>query len=207
METGERSRTFLVGASVVGTPSLSHGRTPVMAFGQTAINPDVTDLYFEEIKDKTHYLSSNGQWEPLGSIEESIKVKGQPDYNLKIKYTRNGVLIPPDFVDGTARDIMPWISGDLLTSDVFNHQYRALSLANIYDPITVDRFENESKDFDFSLSFEGTTLKKSSTAQDIVDEVIRKLKVPTNTVIAIARTGEIAYITTGKFPVRNFKVG
>lgn len=41
----------------------------------TAINPDVTDLYIEHIKDDK-YLTSNGQeWEPLNIYHETVKVR------------------------------------------------------------------------------------------------------------------------------------
>jgi len=47
VETGEKYRTSILGASVVGTPQLTHGRSPIAAWGVTAINPDVTDLFVE----------------------------------------------------------------------------------------------------------------------------------------------------------------
>lgn len=47
--TGETYRTSILGASVVGTPSITHGRSSIAAWGVTAINPDVTDLFVESI--------------------------------------------------------------------------------------------------------------------------------------------------------------
>ena len=61
-ETGELSRTFLAGASLVGAPVMTHGRSPIVSWGLTAINPDVCDLFIENLKDDT-YLSSNQKWE------------------------------------------------------------------------------------------------------------------------------------------------
>ena len=46
---GEKS--YIAGGSLVGTPSVSYGRTKFLAFGLTALNPDVIDLYQETIKD------------------------------------------------------------------------------------------------------------------------------------------------------------
>jgi penicillin amidase len=46
-----QSRTFVSGASLVGSPSFTYGRTPYLAFGVTALNPDITDLYVETLKD------------------------------------------------------------------------------------------------------------------------------------------------------------
>lgn len=59
--TGETYRTYLAGATVVGTSTITHGRTPIMGWGLTAINPDITDLFVEQIKDDT-YLSTDNTW-------------------------------------------------------------------------------------------------------------------------------------------------
>ena len=40
-------RQTLVAASVVGTPTITHGRTQFAAWGLTAINPDVSDVFVE----------------------------------------------------------------------------------------------------------------------------------------------------------------
>ena len=48
--TGETERIYLVGASIVGSPMISHGRSPKFIWGATALNPDVTDLYVEYVR-------------------------------------------------------------------------------------------------------------------------------------------------------------
>lgn len=56
--TGETFRTSVIGASLIGSPIMTHGRSPFVAWGVTAINPDVTDIYVEFIRvDK--YLSTD----------------------------------------------------------------------------------------------------------------------------------------------------
>jgi acyl-homoserine lactone acylase PvdQ len=55
--------------------------------------------------------------------------------------------------------------------------------------------------------FNVATLKKSLTAQDFVDTIKSEYKVPANIVFAIVETGEIGYVTAGKFPLRKHKVG
>lgn len=58
VETGETYRTYIGGFSIVGSPAITHGRSPIVSWGLTAINPDVSDVFVEYIKDDTHYLSS-----------------------------------------------------------------------------------------------------------------------------------------------------
>ena len=63
-ETGpvEKSyRTYIAGHSVLGLPIFSHMKTPFVAGGLTALNPDSMDLFLEEVKDEK-YLSSEGTW-------------------------------------------------------------------------------------------------------------------------------------------------
>jgi penicillin G amidase len=84
--TGETYRTYLVGATVVGTSTITHGRTPIMGWGLTAINPDITDLFVEQIKDDT-YLSAENTWTKLKTQIETIKVRFGSDVTLPIRYT------------------------------------------------------------------------------------------------------------------------
>ena len=140
-DTGEIERTYLLGASCVGTTSFSHGRTPVLAWGMTAVNPDVSDIFVETIRNGTHYLAGDDSWEPIMKSHETIKIKGKPDLTHTTFYTRNGVLLPPDLLEGSAKDMMPWISSDFLFSDEVDGVKKVYSLANVYDPISVGRFE------------------------------------------------------------------
>ena len=69
--TGEEFRASLVTASVVGTTILTHGRSDNIAWGITAINPDITDLYVEYLRED-RYLSTNKTWEKLKFRYENI---------------------------------------------------------------------------------------------------------------------------------------
>jgi penicillin amidase len=47
--SGERA--YMSGGSVVSLPFFSYGSTKYMSFGVTSLNPDLKDLYSEQIKD------------------------------------------------------------------------------------------------------------------------------------------------------------
>ena len=203
--TGKEERTYLLGSTIVGVPVFSHGRTPVIAWGQTAVNPDIVDLFVETIKDGTHYLVGDGTWEPIMQKHETIKVKGKPDVDLVMHYTRNGVLMPPDLIEGSAKDMMPWISSDVLWSDEVDGVNKIYAMANIYDPIISDRFEETVDDFNlgfFMTLCTNTTLR----VEDAPALVYHSLKLPTNIIFGVVETGEIGYMTTGKFPLRNHNI-
>lgn len=60
--TGLQKRVSIVGATVVGTTIISHGRTDYMSWGVTAINPDISDVFVEYLRDE-RFLSTNKTWE------------------------------------------------------------------------------------------------------------------------------------------------
>jgi len=64
-----------------------------MTWGLTAAIVDNSDLWQEELNEsKTHY-SVDGEWRELSISEEVIKIKGQPDLDLKIRLTHRGPLV------------------------------------------------------------------------------------------------------------------
>jgi penicillin amidase len=93
-------RTFITGGSLVCSPTFTYGRSPHALFGVTALNPDVMDLFSETIKNDQYFYE--GMWHPIETTSEVIKVRGQADQTLKLRFTRNGVIIPRDLVSGPA---------------------------------------------------------------------------------------------------------
>jgi penicillin amidase len=63
--TNEINKVHLTGASVVGTPMFSHGRTPHMAWGVTALNPDSTDMFVEYTRMDTYLSKDTHAWEEI----------------------------------------------------------------------------------------------------------------------------------------------
>lgn len=68
---------YLMGGSHVGLPLFSYARTKYMAWGATAINPDVSDLFVEKIEDDKYLY--DGQWHTLKKVQEVIKVRFSED--------------------------------------------------------------------------------------------------------------------------------
>lgn len=188
-----------MGASCAGTTTFSHGRTPVLSWGMTAVNPDVSDIFVETIKDGTHYLVGDGEWEPIMESHETIKVKGKPDLTHVTYYTRNGALLPPDLLEGSAKDMMPWISSDLLFSDEVDGVNKIYAMANVYDPLSVRRFESE---YDYANADWAAMVHNKSLRAEDVPGLYNSMRMPSNCIIGLEKTGELVYTTTGKFPIR-----
>ncbi|CAB5708148.1 Acyl-homoserine lactone acylase quiP precursor [Delftia tsuruhatensis] len=84
----------VVGATLPGLPFVVLGRTREVAWGFTNTNPDVQDLYLEQIDpaDAGRYRTPEG-WQAFAVRSERIKVKGRPDVQLTLRSTRHGPVI------------------------------------------------------------------------------------------------------------------
>jgi acyl-homoserine lactone acylase PvdQ len=199
------SRTEIVAASLVGSVILSHGRSPLAAWGVTAINPDITDVYVETIsEDGAHYMSNSNEFKPVKSVTETIKVRFSSDINLDIFYTENGVILQPDLLHGSAGDVMPWVSSNLLHEAPGPNQVYCLEM--VYDPLLDMRWEGH-QDFKFSLTWDRATMNKAITGEEWAQKMRHGYHSPLNHIFVIKNTNEIGYVATGKFPKRKHNIG
>jgi penicillin G amidase len=81
----------VIGATLPGGPQVILGRNDKIAWGFTNINPDVQDLYLEQLNPAKadEYRVPNG-FSAFTSRKEVIKVKGEADVELNVQSTRNG---------------------------------------------------------------------------------------------------------------------
>ncbi|WP_448676688.1 penicillin acylase family protein [Delftia acidovorans] len=84
----------VVGATLPGLPFVVLGRTREVAWGFTNTNPDVQDLYLEQIDpgNPGRYRTPDG-WAPFTERSERIRVKGRADVQLTLRSTRHGPVI------------------------------------------------------------------------------------------------------------------
>lgn len=104
-------KTYLIGASLVGLPVISYGRSPFASWGISALYPDVIDLFVEDVKDDSFYFDAvSGKYEAFTTVSEKIKVRFGEDVTMTHRVTRSGVLMNLDLLDGSAGQAMPWIT-------------------------------------------------------------------------------------------------
>lgn len=72
-------------------PMFTYARTKQIAWGATAVNPDVTDLFVENIKGDTYFY--DGKWLPIEKETEVIKVRFGSDIIMENRYTMNGIVM------------------------------------------------------------------------------------------------------------------
>jgi penicillin amidase len=93
----------VAGATLPGLPAVVIGHNGRIAWGVTNTNPDVQDLFVEQVNERNEALYQ-GQWEPLTIIPETIKVKGEEDVQLFVRVSRHGPLIS-DVAEGTGEHL------------------------------------------------------------------------------------------------------
>ncbi|MDP2823466.1 MAG: penicillin acylase family protein [Sulfuritalea sp.] len=84
----------VAGATMPGLPFVVLGQNERIAWGFTNTNPDVQDVYLEQIKpdDASRYRTPDG-WAAFQTFSETIRVKGQEDVKLTVRATRHGPVI------------------------------------------------------------------------------------------------------------------
>ena len=84
----------VIGSTLLGVPAVVLGRTDKFAWSFTNTNPDVQDLYLEQLDTKSPgmYRGPDGPL-PFKVHEEIIDVKGAPPVRFLVKETRHGPVI------------------------------------------------------------------------------------------------------------------
>jgi penicillin amidase len=82
------------GASLPGVPGILIGHNDRIAWGLTSLEPDVQDLYVEEVdpNDPSLYFH-RGEWKRFEERRETIRVRGRPDATLVVRSSVHGPVI------------------------------------------------------------------------------------------------------------------
>ncbi len=102
----------------------------------------MTDLFVEYLRVDTYLSKNKTGWEEIKTKKEIIKVRFAEDVEITLMFTRNGVLLPMNFIDGTASDLMPWINSDLFQHELVNGADVHYALGHMYDPMVLSRFDD-----------------------------------------------------------------
>lgn len=87
------------GFTIPGAPGVILGHNEHVAWGFTNSCVDVQDLFVEQVDEAAGtYLDSDGEWKPLESRLEHIRVKGEDDQVMEVRSSRRGPFIT-DAVD------------------------------------------------------------------------------------------------------------
>ena len=81
----------VIGAGEPALPGISIGHNERIAFGLTIFSIDQEDLYVYDKRGDTYRYGDS--WEAFTEIEETITVRGAPDAEVRLRFTRHGPVI------------------------------------------------------------------------------------------------------------------
>ena len=96
------------GVTLPGLPFVIAGHNEHVAWGFTALEADVQDLYYEKLDGKGNYEGNDAQWHPLAVDREIIHVRGGKDIVLDVQSTSHGPLMNPILTPGDAPIALKW---------------------------------------------------------------------------------------------------
>lgn len=86
----------VVGYTFPGVPGVIIGHNDRIAWGVTNVDPDVQDLFIEEINPQNpNQYKFNGKWEDMQIVDEPIKVHDVVSETLHVQVTRHGPIMTP----------------------------------------------------------------------------------------------------------------
>lgn len=88
----------VTGATLPGIPGVIIGHNNRIAWGLTSIEPDVQDLFVEEVdpRDRTRYRH-RGEWKTFSTREETIRVRAGRDVALTVRGSVHGPVVTDVF--------------------------------------------------------------------------------------------------------------
>lgn len=87
----------LIGAGEPALPGISIGHNGTIAFGLTIFSIDQEDLYVYRTKPgEPDFYEHRGNWLPMETIEETIRVRGGHASTVELRFTRHGPVLYQD---------------------------------------------------------------------------------------------------------------
>jgi penicillin amidase len=117
---GERT---VHGFAIPGTPVTPIGTNEYGAWGLTALQADVTDLYSYEVDDAAERYRYEGEWRTPETTTRTVPVRWGPDREVSVRKTVHGPLVERE-IDGASHHVgVAWpgfAGGDLLLSGMYD---------------------------------------------------------------------------------------
>ncbi|UCE21609.1 MAG: penicillin acylase family protein, partial [Candidatus Aminicenantes bacterium] len=98
-----------IGVSLPGVPFVIIGHNESIAWGVTNSAVDVQDLYIEKLNDTGDMYLDKGEWKPLFTNKEEIRIRGRkrPE-EIEILWTERGPIITPIVIESQTPLSLSW---------------------------------------------------------------------------------------------------
>ncbi len=167
------------GFGFAGMPGVVVGHDAHLAWGLTSMGADVTDLFLEQVDDRSATQLVNGVQVPLQVRHETIKVNGAASVDLVVRTTTHGPIVS-DVLDLTGATSAPVPDGSSGRYEV-SIGWTASTPGRTADAIF--------------------RLDAASTAADVATAAAL-FDVPAQNVVFATTDGHIGYQATGRIPIR-----
>jgi len=101
-----------IGAGEPALPGIALGHNETIAFGFTIVGIDQQDLYIETVNpDDSGEYRYRGAWKKFETEAQKLKVRGQPDVAITLRYTVHGPVIYDDPAKHAAY-VLRWVGSE-----------------------------------------------------------------------------------------------
>lgn len=173
----------VAGFGYAGLPGIVMGHNSDLAWGLTALQADVTDLFLERIFDDGTYVRDGGRAD-LDERTETISVNGGEDVSLVVRSTTHGPVISEVLIGGRA------VSGLPVPEDAPASGLRGYAVSLGWAALTPGR----SMDAILALNL--------ATDADDVAAAAAMLDAPTQGIVFATTSGQIGFQAAGRIPQR-----
>ncbi|GGD21767.1 penicillin acylase family protein [Nocardioides daphniae] len=169
----------VAGFTFSGFPGVVIGHNAEIAWGFTNLGPDVTDLYLERVRGDVWW--QDGRARRLEDRTETIRVRGEEDFVLRVRSTDHGPLISDVFQDASS------VGANAAREAGEPDPYAVALRWTALDPGT-------TADAVFALNRAGdwTSFRAAAALFDV----------PSQNLVYADRAGNIGYQAPGRIPVR-----
>jgi penicillin amidase len=169
------------GFSFAGVPGVIIGHNADISWGFTNLGPDVSDFYLERVVGDT-YLR-DGEWEPVTTRQEVIKVAGGPDREITVRSTVHGPVLS-DVVDTLAD------AGSRAPTEQSGDENQSYAVSLAWTGLIPGRTADAILDLNLATDF------------DTFRQAARSFAVPAQNLLYADRQGHIGYQAPGQVPIR-----
>jgi penicillin amidase len=169
------------GFSFAGVPGVIIGHNADISWGFTNLGPDVSDFYLERVVGD-NYLR-DGEWKPVTTRQEVIKVAGGPDREITVRSTVHGPVLS-DVVDSLAD------AGTRAPTEQSGDEAQAYAVSLAWTGLVPGRTADAILDLNLATDF------------DSFRQAARSFAVPAQNLLYADRQGHIGYQAPGQVPIR-----
>ncbi len=195
----------VAGFTFAGVPGVVIGHNSRIAWGFTNLDPDVTDLYLEQVEGDRVFDGT--QWIPLSIRQETIKVAGAEPVTITVRSTKHGPL-----VSDRSKNLLTAAGVPPVEPSASPRPAMSAAPESTLDPAEPG-VPSAAKDSPYAVALRWTALDPGRTVEalfaineasdwDSFRDAAAQFEVPSQNIVYADVDGNIGYQSPGRIPVR-----